>query len=94
VAQEDQTASKTELRLWNVVIAACMALGGWWLQNQYDTMLRLAEQLQEYRIFVDTQYVEKEFLDHINGNLERRLDRIETKIDALKPEDLKPTPGR
>lgn len=95
MAQEDQTATKTELRLWNVVIAACMALGGWWLQNQYDTTLRIAEQLADYQRFVDQQYVEKEFLQNINGNVERRLDRIEQKIDALKPTThLTPTPGR
>lgn len=90
MAQDDQTASKTELRLWNMVIAACMALGGWWLQNQYDTTLRIAEQLTEYQRFVDSQYVEKEFLDNISGNVERRLDRIEQKIDALKPQHLEP----
>jgi len=91
---DEQVASKTELRLWNIVIAACMALGGWWLQNQYDTTLRIAEELTDFQRYVDTQYVEKEFLSSINGNMERRLDRIEGKIDALKPIDLMPTPGR
>lgn len=78
--------SKTEQRLWNLLIAACLALGGWWLQNQYDTTLRLQQDLAQYMRFVDAQYVEKEMLKTLDAERQRQLIKIETKLDRIYEE--------
>ena len=80
---ENIQSSMNEKRLWNIIMAACFALGGWWLQNQYDTTLELQKQFYAYQQFVDTHYVEKEFLAQVTNERERRLTSIETKLDTL-----------
>ena len=77
---EPDTASKLEQRAWALVVGLCMLLGGWWLQNQYNTTLRLQEQLTEYIRFADTKYVQKDYL----GVITQRLERIEVKLDDLR----------
>ncbi len=71
--------SKVEQRAWSILVAICLFLGAWWLQNQYNTMIKIQEQLGEYMRFVDDKYVEKDYLHGI----ENRLGRIETKIDKI-----------
>jgi hypothetical protein len=76
-------ATRVELRVWNLLVAACLMLGGWWLQNQYDTTLRLQGQLTEFIRHVDDKYVEKEFLKQIDADQDRRFNQLEDKIERL-----------
>lgn len=82
--------SRTEQRLWNLLLAACLALGGWWLQNQYDTILAVQSQIVEsnkalidFGKFVDEQYVEKEFYKEVTSQQYRRFDSIDKKLDKV-----------
>ena len=61
------------------ITAIALFFGGWWLQNQYTTTLRVQEDLGEFMRFADERYVEKDYLKTVTD----RLERIEEKIDAL-----------
>jgi hypothetical protein len=71
---------KVEGRWTAFLTAGALALGGWWLQNQYDTMLRIQQQLVDFQRHVDAGYVRKDYLSMLEG----RLGRIEDKIDDLR----------
>lgn len=80
---EPTPVSKLEQRMWTLIVGVALALGGIWLQNQYDTTLRLQEQLSQFMTHVDDKYVEdKMFQTHSKG-INSRLDRIEDKIDKI-----------
>jgi len=71
--------SKLESRWIAFITAIALFFGGWWLQNQYTTTLRVQEELGEFMRFADERYVEKDYLKTVTD----RLERIEEKIDAL-----------
>ena len=71
--------SKFESRWSAFITAIALFFGGWWLQNQYTTTLRVQEELGEFMRFADDRYVEKDYLQNVTD----RLERIEEKIDAL-----------
>lgn len=86
--------TKLEQRIWLGALGICGAvvslLAGWWMQNQYDTILRLQAQnaetvkaLQDFGKFVDQQYVEKEFLREVTAQQYRRFDQIDRKLDKV-----------
>lgn len=79
---EGSNVTKLESRWIAFVTAVALLLGGWWLQNQYDTMLRIQQQLADFQRHVDDGYVRKDYL----GTVEGRLGRIEDKLDALRDE--------
>ena len=81
--REEDKSSRNEMRLWNILIAACLALGGIWLQNQYDTVLRLQAQIAAFSLHVQGTYVNKELLNQITGDQTRRFDSIERKLDVI-----------
>jgi hypothetical protein len=87
-----QTVSKMEQRMWSAIVGVALLLGGWWLQNQYDTTLRIHEELMAYMRHVDDKYVQKDYLETLEG----RLNRIESKIDniAVEHKNLKAGPNR
>ena len=71
--------SKLESRWIAFITAIALFFGGWWLQNQYTTTLKLHEELGEFMRFANERYVEKDYLKTVTD----RLERIEEKIDAL-----------
>ena len=79
---EGNNVSKLESRWIAFITAVALLFGGWWLQNQYDTMLRIQQQLADFQCHVDDGYVRKDYL----GTVEGRLGRIEDKLDALRDE--------
>jgi hypothetical protein len=79
---EGSSVTKLESRWIAFVTAVALLLGGWWLQNQYDTMLRIQQQLADFQRHVDDGYVRKDYL----ATVEARLGRIEDKLDALRDE--------
>jgi hypothetical protein len=79
MADESAAVTKLEQRAWATVVGIVLLLGGWWLQNQYDTVLRLQQQVEQYMRFVDDKYVQKDYLDIIVD----RLERIEGKLDNV-----------
>ena len=79
---EGSNVSKLESRWIAFITAVALLFGGWWLQNQYDTMLRIQQQLADFQRHVDDGYVRKDYL----GTVEGRLGRIEDKLDALRDE--------
>jgi len=70
---------KLESRWIAFITAIALFFGGWWLQNQYTTTLRVQEELGEFMRFADERYVEQDYLKTVTD----RLDRIEEKIDSL-----------
>ena len=80
--------STLESRWIAFITAIALFFGGWWLQNQYMTTLRVQKELGEFMRFADVRYVEKDYLKTITD----RLDRIEQKIDALM-HDQRRTPS-
>ena len=77
--------TKLESRWIAFITAVALLFGGWWLQNQYDTVLRLQKQQTAFMRHVDDKYVQKDTLVIVSD----RLDRIENKIDALRDKDNK-----
>mgnify|MGYP000932967695 FL=1 len=77
--------TKLESRWIAFITAVALLFGGWWLQNQYDTVLRLQQQQTDFMRHVDDKYVQKDTLVIVSD----RLDRIENKIDALRDKDNK-----
>ena len=75
------SVTKLESRWIAFITAIALFFGGWWLQNQYDTVLRLQQQQTDFMRHVDDKYVQKDYLSLV----EMRLSRIETKIDNLAP---------
>jgi hypothetical protein len=85
----DSTVSKLEQRMWAIVIGLALTFGGIWLQNQYATTLKLQEQLAEYMQFVDDKYVEQNSFEQHTSVLDRRLDRMENKLDSIIEKNIK-----
>jgi len=71
-------------RLFKLVAGALFALGGWWLQNQYEATLRTQEQISQIIEHVDKQYVDKEMLQQHMKEHDRRLDDVYREIDRLE----------
>jgi hypothetical protein len=82
--ENEPRAAILDTRLWSAVIGVCMLLGGWWLQNQYNTLLGLQDQVREMLIFVDGKYVDKELLQAMSKESEKRLDRIDNNLIEIK----------
>ena len=70
---------KLESRWIAFITAIALFFGGWWLQNQYTTTLKVQEELGEFMRFADERYVEKDYLKIVTD----RLERIEEKIDTI-----------
>ena len=87
---EGSNVTKLESRWIAFVTAVALLLGGWWLQNQYDTLLRLQQQQADFMRHVDDKYVQKDFLEIVT----ERLTRIEDKIDTMKAANAAPPPSR
>lgn len=76
----DSPVSKLESRWIAVLTAIALFFGGWWLQNMYETTMRIQQQMSEFMRHVDDRYVQKDYL----STVENRLNRIEGKIDDLR----------
>ena len=79
---EGGNATKLDSRWVAFITSVSLLLVGWWLQSEYDTMLRMQQQLADFQRHVDDHYVRKDYL----GTVEGRLERIEDKLDALRDE--------
>jgi cell division protein FtsB len=80
---EDQnggSVSKLEARWVAFLTAIALMFGGWWLQNQYETVLRVQQQLTDFQRHVDDGYVRKEYLLTIAD----RVRRLEEKLDKIE----------
>jgi cell division protein FtsB len=80
--------TKLESRWIAFITAIALLFGGWWLQNQYDTVLRLQQQQTDFMRHVDDKYVQKDYLETVTS----RLERIEDKIDDLRDTDQRRVP--
>lgn len=81
----ENMAGKMETRWVAFVTAIALFFGGWWLQNQYHTTLRLQQQLTEFITRVDDKYVEKDEL----ASIIERLSRIENALEARRKSEQK-----
>lgn len=77
---------KLESRWIAFITAVALMFGGWWLQNQYDTILRIQQQQAEFMRYVDDKYVQKDTFVIVV----ERLDRIENKIDSINKKTVSP----
>lgn len=69
--------------LWNLLLSTGVGLLGWLLKTQYDELKRLQVLLNRTREEVAKEYVTKaEVHADINRVLDR-LDRLDSKLDAL-----------
>jgi len=69
--------------MWTIVMGIALALGGVWLQNTYQTILRIQEQQAEFTRFADTKFIDRDYMQEVQKTTERRLMNIEGKIDHL-----------
>lgn len=79
MSENTAPVSRLEARWVSALTAVALFFGGWWLQNQYETVLRLQQQLTDFMRFVDDKYVEKDYLRTVTD----RLDRIDRKVDKI-----------
>jgi hypothetical protein len=87
---DESPVSKLEQRMWTGIVGVAMLLGGWWLQNQYQTMLRITEEHGEYVKYAASIYVHKDNMNYVVN----RLDRIEQKIDNIATTAIAPRAGK
>lgn len=86
----DNISQQTSTRLWALMSAALFALGGIWLQNQYNTqqaqaeqMIALQRQQNEMMKYVNERYVDKDYFNSIGADQRHRMNVIEGKLDRL-----------
>lgn len=72
--------NKLEGRWVAFITAVALFFAGWWIQTERDAVLKTQQQLDEYTRYVDDKYVQKDYMEQVD----KRLDRIENKIDELK----------
>jgi hypothetical protein len=86
----DNISSQTSARLWQLMTAALFALGGIWLQNQFNMMTELQSQIIDIRKEqassvreMDERYVPMRELNRIWSDNNSRMLNIENKLDRL-----------
>ena len=83
----DATANKTEQRLWTVVVGICLALGGWWLQNTWQSIEKERAAREALMLVIAQTYVTKDAISIITQAREKQvqaiIDRIERNTDRL-----------
>lgn len=84
------SGKQIEDRAWGILLAAfsfvftvALALGGVWLQNQYDTLVKTNDRLLEYQRYVDSRYVDKEMFETLIKRLDQLDNKIDTRLDLL-----------
>jgi len=86
----DNISQKASERVWQLTTAALFALGGIWLQNQFNMMTALQAQVIDIRKEqnqtvkdMDQRYVPMHTLNRIWSDNNARMTAIESKIDRL-----------
>jgi hypothetical protein len=83
---DETPVSKLEQRWVGLLTAISLAFGGWWLQNQYQTTLKIQDSITQLIRDIDSRYVDKD----VGRLLDDRLGRIERKIDQLGNQTPRP----
>ena len=75
-------------QLFNIVIAAAGALGGWWMKAMWESMKelekadkRLTSEVSDLKVLVAGQYVKQDAFDRTIAALFAKLDRMEDKLN-------------
>jgi len=66
----------------NLLFALCGALGGWVLNSLSKAQIALAKDLKEIEVIVAKQYVTRDELREDLESIDKKLDKIFTKLDA------------
>lgn len=77
---------KLEGRWVAFLTAVALMFGGWWLQNQYETILRIQAHLTAFQQHVDDGYVRKEYLNTIAERVRRNEEKLD-KLEDMQRED-------
>lgn len=81
--------SKLEGRWVAFLTAIALMFGGWWLQNQYETILRVQAQMTSFQQHVDEGYVRKEYLQTIAERVRRNEEKIDKLEELMREEALR-----
>ena len=76
---EEQEKHRLEQRLFSIIVGICLALGGWWLQNQWEETRLVNGRLEAFIRHVDATYADLKYIEQ----MQTRLARIENKLDEL-----------
>lgn len=75
--------------LFNILVATCGVLGGWWMRVMWQSLTelreadtKLADKVSSIEILVAGQYVKRDDMDRSFSALFVKLDRIEDKLDS------------
>jgi hypothetical protein len=72
--------------LFNIVIGFAGAMGGWWLNTVWKSVVELQRQLGRMEVLVAGDYVRKDDLTSLVGGMEQRitkkLDQMDAKLDG------------
>lgn len=79
-------ATKLEQRAWTLLIGLCLALGGWWLQNQYTTLMSVKDDLAEHQREATRTFLSRELSAELHRTLDRRIEKLEEQVRALEAE--------
>jgi len=76
-------------QLFNIAIAVCGALSGWWMKAMWDAVKDLQKadiqhtnEVTSLKVLIVGEYVKQEMFDKTMTALFAKLDRIEDKADA------------
>lgn len=76
-------------QLFNIVIAVCGALSGWWMKAMWDAVkdlqkadMNITNEVTSLKVLIVGEYVKQEMFDKTMTALFAKLDRIEDKTDA------------
>ena len=90
-----QNSARTEQRISTLLISVVMAIGAWWLQNQFNTTERISQQVLENSKHVALHYPDREEMKLHVSDLSRQLERVQREIENIhKKIDVRHPPGR
>lgn len=75
--------------LFNISIAICGALSGWWMKAMWDAVkelqkadVHITDEVTSLKVLIVGEYVKQDLFDKTMTALFAKLDRIEDKTDA------------
>lgn len=67
--------------IWNTIIPAALAVGGWVMKSIYEAIQRLDNDLTDHKVEAAKTYSTKTDISRIEDKIDKVLDRLDRKAD-------------
>ena len=92
---DDISKARSEQRLFVLFTTIILAMGGWGLQNTYNTILRNQTALNAFALHVEANYISSKQQAFIQAENQRRFESLQRQIDrTLDAIERRHPPGR